>query len=76
VLPIGDRFTMGPDDALAAVKLIKPCRVVPSHYNTWPPSIKTPPPGPPREERDPTEPIVIEPGGRLSFNEAAPALQW
>jgi L-ascorbate metabolism protein UlaG (beta-lactamase superfamily) len=24
VLPIGDRFTMGPDDALAAVKLIKP----------------------------------------------------
>ena len=37
VLPIGDRFTMGPDDALAAVKLIKPRRVVPSHYNTWPP---------------------------------------
>ena len=28
VLPIGDRFTMGPDDALEAVKLIRPRRVV------------------------------------------------
>ena len=37
VLPIGDLFTMGPDDALEAVKLLKPKHVVPSHYNTWPP---------------------------------------
>ena len=37
VLPIGDLFTMGPDDALEAVKLIGPDRVVPNHYNTWPP---------------------------------------
>jgi L-ascorbate metabolism protein UlaG (beta-lactamase superfamily) len=37
VLPIGDLFTMGPDDALEAVKLLAPKRVVPSHYNTWPP---------------------------------------
>ena len=37
VLPIGDLFTMGPDDALEAVKLLKPKKVVPSHYNTWPP---------------------------------------
>lgn len=36
VLPIGDNFTMGPDDALKAVKLIKPKVVVPCHYNTWP----------------------------------------
>ena len=28
---------MGPDDALEAVKLLKPKKVVPSHYNTWPP---------------------------------------
>jgi L-ascorbate metabolism protein UlaG (beta-lactamase superfamily) len=34
-LPIGDNFTMGPDDALRAVKLLKPRRVVPIHYNTW-----------------------------------------
>jgi L-ascorbate metabolism protein UlaG (beta-lactamase superfamily) len=36
VLPIGDNFTMGPDDALRAVKLVKPKLAVPSHYNTWP----------------------------------------
>ncbi len=34
-LPIGDNFTMGPDDALRAVKLLRPARVIPMHYNTW-----------------------------------------
>lgn len=36
VLPIGDNYTMGPDDALRAVKLIRPKYVIPAHYNTWP----------------------------------------
>ena len=36
VLPIGDNFTMGPDDALRAIKLVNPKMAVPSHYNTWP----------------------------------------
>jgi len=36
VLPIGDNFTMGPKDALRAVKMIKPSLVLPVHYNTWP----------------------------------------
>lgn len=35
LLPIGDNFTMGPDDAVEAVKLIRPKRVVPIHYNTF-----------------------------------------
>ena len=35
VLPIGDNYTMGPDDALRAVKLIRPKHVIPIHYNTW-----------------------------------------
>ncbi len=34
-LPIGDNFTMGPDDALRAVKLIQPRHVIPVHYDTW-----------------------------------------
>ncbi len=34
-LPIGDNFTMGPDDALRAVKLLRPKHVIPIHYNTW-----------------------------------------
>ncbi len=35
VLPIGDNFTMGPDDALRAVKLLRPKHVIPAHYSTW-----------------------------------------
>jgi L-ascorbate metabolism protein UlaG (beta-lactamase superfamily) len=35
ILPIGDNFTMGPDDALRAVKLIAPKQVVPIHYDTF-----------------------------------------
>ncbi len=37
ILPIGDYYTMGPDDALRAVKLLKPRFVLPIHYNTFPP---------------------------------------
>jgi len=36
LIPIGDNFTMGPDDALQALKLLKPKVVIPVHYNTWP----------------------------------------
>ena len=68
VLPIGDRFTMGPDEALAAVKLIKPCRVVPSHYNTWPPIHQDAAAWADRVRREtPTEPVVIEPGGKIKL---------
>ncbi len=35
LLPIGDNYTMGPDDALRAVKLLLPKVVIPIHYNTW-----------------------------------------
>ena len=37
VVPIGDRYTMGPDDAVEALKLLGPKRALPCHYNTWPP---------------------------------------
>jgi L-ascorbate metabolism protein UlaG (beta-lactamase superfamily) len=36
LLPIGDNFTMGPEDALEAVKMLKPKLVIPMHYNTFP----------------------------------------
>jgi len=36
LLPIGDNFTMGPDDAARAVRMIEPSVVIPIHYNTWP----------------------------------------
>lgn len=34
-IPIGDNFTMGPEDALIAIGLLRPRIVVPIHYNTF-----------------------------------------
>ncbi len=36
LLPIGDNFTMGAEDALKAAKMLKASTVIPMHYNTWP----------------------------------------
>jgi len=36
LLPIGGHFTMGIDEAVYAVKMLKPKYVIPMHYNTWP----------------------------------------
>jgi L-ascorbate metabolism protein UlaG (beta-lactamase superfamily) len=35
VIPIGDNYTMGPKDALRAVKMLAPRIVVPIHYSTF-----------------------------------------
>ena len=35
VLPIGDNFTMGPADALRAVKMLQPTNVIPMHFSTF-----------------------------------------
>ena len=66
VLPIGDLFTMGPEDSYEAIRMIKPLRVAPAHYNTWPPieqdvqtwaeAVRT---------ETSAEPIVVEPGGKV-----------
>ena len=36
LLPIGDNFTMGIDDAVKAVEFANPKVAIPMHYNTWP----------------------------------------
>ena len=36
-LPIGDLFTMSPKEAAVACRLLKPKRVVPMHFGTFPP---------------------------------------
>ena len=65
VLPIGDLFTMGPEDSLEAIRLIQPRQVLPSHYGTWPPIEQDAEAWATlvREETD-AEPIVLSPGGR------------
>lgn len=36
LLPIGDRYTMGPRDAVEALKLLRPRLAVPMHYDSFP----------------------------------------
>lgn len=67
-VPIGDNFTMGPDDALRAVKFIRPKKVVPIHYNSfeviqqdaeaWAKRVNN--------ETD-TEAVVLKPGESIEF---------
>ncbi len=35
LVPIGDNYTMGIEDAVRAVEFVKPRIVIPMHYNTW-----------------------------------------
>jgi L-ascorbate metabolism protein UlaG (beta-lactamase superfamily) len=37
MLPIGDNFTMGPEDAATAAEFLEAALVLPMHYNTFPP---------------------------------------
>ncbi len=36
LIPIGSLFTMGPKEAIRALKMLKPKIAIPMHYNTWP----------------------------------------
>lgn len=68
VLPIGDLFTMGPADSLEAVKMVGAKRVVPCHFNTWPP-IEQDASSWAETVRQQTaaEPLVLEPGGSVEL---------
>ncbi|MCA9119735.1 MAG: metal-dependent hydrolase [Planctomycetaceae bacterium] len=68
VLPIGDLFTMGPDDSIEALHLILPKKVTPSHYNTWPLIEQDAGAWAERVRRETiAEPIVVEPGGTIQL---------
>ena len=63
VLPIGDNYTMGPDDALRAVKLIEPTAVIPIHYNTFDVIAQDPHAWANRVQAETAaEPVVLKPG--------------
>jgi L-ascorbate metabolism protein UlaG (beta-lactamase superfamily) len=55
---------MGPDDALRAVKLVHPRKVVPIHYNTWPVIAQNAEAWASRvRQGTQTEPVLLKPGG-------------
>lgn len=63
-LPIGDNFTMGPEDSLIAIKYLRPRLVVPMHYNTFPVIAVDVAGWADRVNRSTTaQPIVLDPGG-------------
>jgi len=67
ILPIGDNYTMGPDDALRAVKLIEPRQVLPIHYDTWELIHQDAAAWAARVRKDTkTVPVVLKPGGWLT----------
>lgn len=68
VLPIGDQYTMGPADSIEAIKFVQAAKVLPCHYDTWPP-IEQDADAWAEQVRQHTsaEPIVLKPGGALTL---------
>lgn len=66
LLPIGDNFTMGPEDAARAVEFIKPRVAIPMHYNTFP-VIKQDPEEFRRHVGSAAEVVVLKPGESYEF---------
>ena len=68
VLPIGDLFTMGPEDSIEAIKLLNPQRVIPCHYGTWPPIEQDADSWADRvRSHTAAEPVVLKPGESYSL---------
>jgi L-ascorbate metabolism protein UlaG (beta-lactamase superfamily) len=68
VVPIGDNYTMGPDDALRAVKLLDPKHVIPYHYGTWDVIMQDPDQWAERVRKESeTQVHVLKPGGTFDL---------
>jgi L-ascorbate metabolism protein UlaG (beta-lactamase superfamily) len=68
ILPIGDNFTMGPDDSIRAIKLIEPKKVMPIHYDTWPLIAQDAQTWAAKVRAETkAEPIVLQPGQEISL---------
>lgn len=66
-IPIGDVFTMGIEDSVKAIKLLKPKYVVPLHYNTFPPIQQNVTEWAEMVNRETSaQPVVVDPGGEFT----------
>lgn len=64
-LPIGDNFTMGIDDAVKAVELLHPKKVVPFHYGTF--DVIKADPGEFADKVKGAEVVILKPGDSIDF---------
>jgi len=62
-IPVGDRFTMGPELASRAAEMIKPHIAVPIHYGTFPLLISDPSGFKPKD----VDVLVMKPGQQLTY---------
>jgi L-ascorbate metabolism protein UlaG (beta-lactamase superfamily) len=68
VLPIGGFYTMDPDQALQAVKILAPKQVIPYHFNTWDKIVQDPHAWAARVEKETmTKVHVLKPGESLNL---------
>ena len=68
VIPIGDNFTMGPDDALRAVKLLAPKTVIPIHFTPGMSSSRMPAGWVSRVEKEAgAKAVLLKPGESFTF---------
>jgi L-ascorbate metabolism protein UlaG (beta-lactamase superfamily) len=68
LLPIGDNFTMGIDDAVKAVELIGPRVAIPMHYNTFDVIEADPAEWARKVESKGGRPAVVNPGGTYEIS--------
>ncbi|MEE9615345.1 MAG: metal-dependent hydrolase [Thermodesulfobacteriota bacterium] len=67
LLPIGDNFTMGIEDAIAAAGLLRAKVAIPMHYNTWDVIKQDPEEFRRGLEGTSTEVRIVEPGGSVEI---------
>ena len=67
LLPIGDRFTMGPKEAAMATRLLHPKYVIPIHWGTFPPLTGTTKEFATALEGSESEVVALNPGEARSF---------
>jgi len=68
LLPIGDNFTMGIDDAVKAVELLAPKVAIPMHYNTFDVIRVDPKEWARKVESKGGRPAVVKPGGTYEIS--------
>ena len=66
-LPIGDHFTMGPEEAARCLELLKPTDVIPMHYATFPPLTGDPQVFAREAERRGVKAHLLQPGETLAY---------
>jgi L-ascorbate metabolism protein UlaG (beta-lactamase superfamily) len=67
LVPIGDNYTMGVEDAVRAVDFVKPKIVIPMHYNTWD-VIRADPRAFQRDVGNRAEVVILAPGESYTLN--------